>query len=193
MLGNCGEMTTCESRTCLLHHFNLWALTSISFFGIYQIIEGEIAFFCLHQTINRIPFINVFMSFLLHISTGGCLFVMVQWCVDCTTGSGMFAPFYFFSSFFARQVIFGLSWHSSKNRCGWEVDILTHAYLQTPAPYPCTYTRWYSVFTHTCSILPTTHTNRCGTCDRKYSVSHIFAQLYCCWVSPGGLYRFMTP
>lgn len=86
----------------------------------------------------------------------------------CTTGSGIFAPIlvvFMFSFLYEASHFFSLSCHSSKNRCGWEVDILTYAYLQTPTPYPHTHlhTHGYSIFTQTALLCqqPTLHKQMC--------------------------------
>lgn len=63
MLGNCGIITTCES-----HRFSLS--------GMWWITEGDIALFVSTWWLTTSPLL-MFMSFLLHICTGGCLFVMV--------------------------------------------------------------------------------------------------------------------
>lgn len=113
------------------------------------------------------------MPFLLHINIGGnvvvgCLFVMVKlyaaW--QIVPLEVAYSLLFFFFFFLRGKSFFGLSWHSSKNRCGWEVDILTYACLQTPTPYPHAQTHTHTLTnTHTliqyihtnCSTLPTTH------------------------------------
>jgi len=117
------------------------------------------------------------------VSIGG-LCVMVKL---CASWQGVAFSLLFFISV-------GLSWHSSKNRCGWEVDILTYAYLQTPTPYPHTLTHTDTVDSH--QLLHFASSPRYTQTDALHKDKEIFHfthfSLMLLASLAGGLSRFMT-